>query len=69
MLFRSNEPGPSEFGNALCQLGFARTGRAFDEHRLAEALGEIDDAGNAVVGEVVDALQAASNLFDGGECG
>ena len=52
-------------GHRLGQLGLAGAGRALDEDRLAEPVGEVDDAGDAVVGQVVDLLQAVTDLVDG----
>ena len=42
-------------GDGLGELGLADTGRAFHQHRLLEPVGEVDDAGDRRVGEVVDA--------------
>jgi hypothetical protein len=58
---QADEAGTGHLGNGLRQLGLARAGRAFDEHRLAEPVGQEDHARNAVVGEVVDVLQALAD--------
>ena len=58
---QADEPGPGHLGHGLGQLGLARAGRTLDEHRLAEPVGQEDHAGNAVVGEVVDVLQALAD--------
>ena len=39
----------------------------FDEHRLAEPVGEVHDAGDARVGEIVDAAQALQDVGNGVE--
>ena len=43
----------------LGQLGLADAGRALDQHRLLEPVGEEHDAGDAGVGEVVGARAGA----------
>jgi hypothetical protein len=45
---------PCHLGHRLGQLGLAGAGRALDEDRLAEPIGQVHDAGDALVGEVVD---------------
>ena len=50
----ADEAGAGHLGDRLGQLGLARAGRALDEDRLAEPVGEVDDPGDALVGEVVD---------------
>ena len=52
-------------GDGLGELGLADAGRALDEHRLAEPVGEVHDAGDARVGEVVDAAQALEDIGNG----
>ena len=39
-------------GHRLGQLGLARPGRALDQHRLGQPVGQVDDPGDAVVGQV-----------------
>ena len=53
-----DEARPAHRGHRLGQLGLAGTGRPFDEDRLSEALGQVDHAGDAIVGEVLDLRQA-----------
>ena len=48
----------------LASCGLARAGRALDQHRLLQPVGEVHDAGDALVGEVVDLAQAVA---DGGD--
>ncbi len=49
-----DQPGARQFGHRLGQLGLARAGRALDQDRLAQALGQVDHAGDALVGQVAD---------------
>ena len=55
---QADQAGAGHLGHRLGELRLARAGRALDEHRLAEPVGQEDDAGDALVGEVVDAPQA-----------
>ena len=64
---QTNQAGIGEFGDALGELGLAGSGRPLNQNGLAEALGEVYDAGDAIIGEVVDFLQAISDLRDGSE--
>ena len=66
---QTDQASTSEFGDALGELGLAGTGRTLDEDGLAEAIGEVGDAGDAIVGQVVDATQAATDLLDALETG
>ena len=66
---QTDEASTSELGDALGELGLAGTGRTLDEDGLAEAIGEVGDAGDAIVGQVVDAAQAATDLLDALETG
>ena len=50
---QADQPGAGQLGDRLGELGLAGAGRALDEHRLAEPIGEEGDAGDAIVGEVV----------------
>ena len=59
----ADEPGAGHLGHRLGQLGLAGAGRTLDEDRLLQAVGQVDDAGDALVGEVVDLAQP---LPDGG---
>ena len=52
-----DQPGARQLGHRLGQLGLAGAGRALDQHRFAEALGQVDHAGDALVGEVADPAQ------------
>ena len=48
----------------LGQLGLAGAGRALDQDRLAEPVGQEHDAGDALVGEVVHVSQPVANLLN-----
>ena len=50
---QADEPGAGDLGHRLGQLGLARAGRALDQDRLPQPVGEVDDPGDALVGEVV----------------
>ena len=50
---QADQAGAGHLGDRLGELRLAGAGRPFDEHRLAEPVGEEGDAGDAVVGEVV----------------
>ena len=65
----TDEAAPGELGHRLRQLGLAGTGRALHEHRLLQAVGEVDDAGDALVGEVVDRAQPVAHRGDRLEAG
>ena len=56
---------PVHLGHRLGQLGLAGAGRTLDQDRLLEPVGQVDDAGDALVGEVVDLAQALADLGDG----
>ena len=58
---QADEPGARHLGHRLGQLGLARAGRTLDEDRLLEAVGEVDDTGDAFVREVVDLLQTVAD--------
>src|SRR5262245_31436202 len=51
---QADQPGAADLGHGLGELGLARAGRPLDQDRLAEAIGEVHDAGDALVGQVVD---------------
>ena len=61
---QTDEPRAGHLGDALGQLGLAGTGRTLDQHRLAQPIGQENDAGDAVVGQVVDALQPIADLLN-----
>src|SRR3954447_2857729 len=61
---QSNEAGARHLGDRLGELRLAGAGGTFDEHRLLQPVGEVHDAGDAFVGEVVDLAQALANLGD-----
>ena len=66
----ADEAGAGHLGDRLGQLGLAGAGRALDEDRLLQPVGEVDDAGDALVGQVVDLRSASrtagtdSNRYD-----
>ena len=62
---RQAEPG----GGGLRQLGLADAGRAFDQDRLAQVVGEKDGGRGLPVGDVAGALQPRRGRLDGGEQG
>ena len=64
---QADEPGAAHLGHRLGQLGLAGAGRTLDEDRLAQAVGEVDDPGDALVGQVVDRLQPGAHIVDGVE--
>ena len=49
----ADQAGAGDFGDALGKFGLAGTGRALDDDRLAEAVGQVDDAGDPLVGQVL----------------
>ena len=59
-----DEPRAGDLGHRLGQLGLADPGRALDQHRLLEPVGEVHDARDAGVGEVVRAPQALDDVVD-----
>ncbi len=60
----SDEPGAGHLGDALGELGLAGSCRALDHDRLVEPVGEVHDAGDAGIGEVVDLGQARADSGD-----
>ena len=54
---QADQAGAGHLGHRLGELGLARAGRALDEHRLLQAVGEVHHPGDALVGEVVDVLE------------
>ncbi len=59
----ADQAGAGHLGDRLRELRLARAGRTLDEDRLAQPVGEERDAGDAVVGQVVDALEALADLL------
>ena len=53
-----DEPGAGDLGDRLGELGLADAGRSLDQHRLLEPVGEVHDARDAGVGQVVGPAQA-----------
>ena len=62
---QAHEVALQVLGQRLGQLGLADAGRALDEHRLAEAGGEVGDQRGRLTGQVADALKALGDLVDG----
>ena len=58
---------PVHLGHRLGQLGLARAGRALDQDRLLQPVGQVHDAGDALVGEVLALAQAVTDGVDGFE--
>src|SRR4051794_27593766 len=59
----TDEPSTGHLGDGLGELRLARPGRALDQHRLLQPIGEVHDAGDAFVREVVDLLQTVTDLW------
>src|SRR5439155_17737758 len=55
--------------HGLGQLGLARAGRALDQDGLLQTVGQVDDAGDALIGQVVDRPQPLAHCGDGLETG
>ena len=55
---------PVALGDRLGQLGLARAGGPLDQHRLLQPVGEVDDARDAFVGEVVHGSEAFAHGGD-----
>ena len=53
-----DEARPEGRRGGLGELGLARAGRPLHQHGLVEPVGEVDDGGDLVVGEVPDAAEA-----------
>ena len=47
------------------QVRLADTRRTLDEDRLPQAVGQVDDPGDALIGQVVDPAEAFTHLGDG----
>ena len=48
----ADQPAAGQPGHRLGQLGLARAGRALDQDRLGQPVGQEDDSGDALVGQV-----------------
>ena len=66
---QADQPGVEHLGHRLGQLRLAGAGRAFDQDRLAEPLGQVHDAGDPFVGEVGDPSQSFTDDCGGLEAG
>ena len=62
---QADEASARHLGHRLGQLGLARAGGTLDQHRLLQPLGEVHDARDAFVGEVVDLAQTVADFGDG----
>ena len=61
---QSDEARAGRRRDRLRELRLADTGRTLDEHRLLEPVGEEDDPGDVVVGQVLDVTQPADDVLD-----
>ena len=59
-----DQAGADDLGDRLGELGLAGSGGTLDQDRLAEAVGQVDDAGDALVGEVVDLAEPVADVVD-----
>ncbi len=66
---QADQLGAGDLGDRLGELGLAGTGWALDEDRLLEPVGEVGDAGDAVVGEVLHVSKRIAYLLDALETG
>ena len=66
---QADQAGAGHLGHRLGQLGLAGAGRALDQDRLAQPLGQVDHAGDALVGQVADLSQAFPDGGGGLEAG
>ena len=64
---QADEPAAGQPGHRLGQLGLAGPGRALHQDRLGQAVGQVDDARDPVVGQVVDPGQSRAHRVDGVE--
>ncbi len=55
---------PGQPGHRLGQLGLAGAGRSLDQDRLGQAVGQVDDAGDPVVGQVLHLGQPGAHGVD-----
>ncbi len=60
-----DEPGAGELGDRLRELRLASARRPLDQHRLLQAVCEVHDSGDAVVGQVVHVTKALTDLGHG----
>ena len=60
-----DEAGAGQVGHRLRQLRLARAGRPLDEDRLAQPVGQVDDAADRVVGQVAHLGQADPHRIEG----
>src|SRR5690606_35080986 len=63
----TDEPPVGGGSNGLRQFGLAHTGRSFDEHGLLEGGRQIDDLGDALIGQIPDRAQRRGDGFRGAE--
>jgi hypothetical protein len=61
---QADQPTIGHLGDRLGELRLASARRPFDEHRLAEPVGEEGNAGDPLVGQIVDVTQAVAHLLD-----
>ena len=54
---QTNKPRTDHLSHALGELGLTRTRRTLDKDRLFKPIRQIDDAGQAIIGQVVNILQ------------
>ena len=66
---QADESGTGHLSDALGELGLACTCRSFDEHRLAQPIGEECNTGNPIVGEVVHVTETFADSVHGLETG
>ena len=59
---QADQAAAGDAGHRLGQLGLARAGRALDQHRLGQPVGQVDDPGDAVVGQVADLGQPGPHV-------
>ncbi len=64
---QTDQARPGHLGDRLRELRLAGTGRALDEDRLAEPVGEERHAGDAVVGEILHVPKGVTDTLHAGE--
>jgi len=64
-----DQPRSGDLGDGLGQLRLADAGRALDEKRLAEAVGEEDGRGDRGRGQIAGLGEASGDFVDGTEHG
>jgi hypothetical protein len=62
-----DQAGSGHRGHRLGELGLARPGRALDQHRLAQPVGEVHNGGDLGIRQVADAAQQFGHPCAGGE--